>query len=105
MPEKEENFLQGEKMFQREEMLPEHSGSCGVLAMGVQTLAVDAPRLSLGIVSSQMLCVVIHPLPEITTVKCFKWRVCCPISGCSDRGDSYVSHGCRMLTLHPENAL
>lgn len=73
MPEKEENFLHSEKMFLREEMLPERSGSCGVLPIRVQTLAVDAPRLSPAIVSSQMLCVVIRSLLEITTVKCFKW--------------------------------
>lgn len=76
MPEKEENFLHSEKIFQREEMLPElpeFSGSCGLLPICVQTLAVDAPRLSPGMVSSQMLCAVIHPLLQITAVKRFKW--------------------------------
>lgn len=91
-------------MFQRQETLPECSGSCEH-PIGVQTLAEDAPRLSPGIVSSQMLFVVIHPLLEITTVKCFKWWVCCPVSGCSDRGDSYVSREGRTLALHPESAL
>lgn len=85
--------------------LAELSGSCGVLPVRVQTLAVGAPSLSPGIVSSPKLCADVCPLLEITTVKCFTPWVCCPTSGSSDRGDSYVSDGGRRLAHHPENAV
>ena len=108
MPEKEESFLHSEKRFEREEMLPESTelgDSCGMLPIRVQTLNVDAPSLSPGISASPMLCVDVGLLLGITTVKCFKWRVCCPNSGCSDGGDSYVTNGGRRLARHPENAI
>lgn len=53
----------------------------------------------------QILCAVTPLLLEITAVKFSKWRVCCPTSGCSGRGDSSVTHRGRALALHPDNAL
>lgn len=85
--------------------LTELADPCGILPICVQTLHVDVSSLSLGISDSPMPCVDAGLLLEITTVKCFKWQVCCPSPGCSDRGDSYVTNGGMRLAHSPENAV
>lgn len=108
MPEKEENSLHSEKRFEREGMLPESTeprDSRGMLPIRVQTINVDALSLSPGVSASPVLCVDFGPLLGITAVKCFKWRACCPSSGCSDGGDSYVTDRGRRLAHHPEKAI